>query len=420
MAPRSRTWRDEKPEFERPEPVYAIEIPRVSVSPGGGGQTVDTLRAPMATREMDPSERLALLQRELEERQIDALVLVSGSTLRYVTGQAFEAHERLLMLAVPRSGTPLAVVPRVEAQRWRDAMPDLERVFYWDDAEGPDVAAGRALSNLTTARKVAVEPLSLRYFEYAYLKRHIGQAEIVSAEPVVRALRQRKESSEVAALRQAVQIAEASLEAVLPHVRPGVREDEIARRLSGELLLRGGGGVSFGPIVLAGARSALPHGEPGDHEIRSGELLLVDFGTSHHGYHADITRTFVVGAEPDDLQCRVHRAVLAANEAGRRAARAGVTASEVHHLCQADLHGPQWEGWTKYRTGHGLGLDLHEPPSVMTGSQVVLEPGMVFTIEPGLYREGWGGVRIEDDVLVTEDGAETLTTSPRELRVLGA
>jgi Xaa-Pro dipeptidase len=198
-----------------------------------------------------------------------------------------------------------------------------------------------------------------------------------------------------------------------------MREREVAARLSSELLLGGGDGVSFGPIVLAGERSALPHGEPGDREIRRGELLLVDFGTSHHGYHCDITRTFVVGAEPDELQRRVHGAVLAANEAGRGAARSGVTASELHHVCQADLHGPQWEGWTKFRTGHGLGLDIHEPPSVVAGNQSRLEAGMVFTVEPGLYREGWGGVRIEDDVLVTENGAESLTRLPRELRVLG-
>jgi Xaa-Pro dipeptidase len=299
-------------------------------------------------------------------------------------------------------------------------MPDVERVFVWDDAEGPDVAAGRALSNLTTARKVAVEPLALRYFEYSYLKRHLGQAEVVSAEPLVWALRRRKDPAEVAALRAAVRIAEAALEALVSQVRVGMREREIATRLAGELLRLGGEGISFGPIVLAGARSALPHGVAGDHEVAAGELLLIDYGTSCQGYHADVTRTFVVGAEPDEAQRSAHRAVLDANEAGRGAVRPGVTAHEVHHVCQADLFGPRWEAFTKYRTGHGLGLDIHEPPSVAAGNQSVLEAGMVFTIEPGLYREGWGGIRIEDDVLVTAGGAESLTSSSRELRVLGA
>ena len=373
----------------------------------------------MKAKLSESSERLARLQRQLVERQIDAAVLGSGATLRYLTGQAFDSHERLLLLAVPRSGTPLAVVPRVEARRWRDALPELERVFVWDDAEGPDTAAGRALSNLTTARKVAVEPLSLRYFEYLYLKRHLGQAEIVSAEPLVQALRLHKEAAEVEAMRAAARIGEAALEAVAARVTVGVREREVAAWLASELLLRGGGGISFPPIVLAGARSALPHGEPGEQEIAAGDLLLIDFGTSHEGYHCDITRTFVVGRAPDELQRRVHQAVLGANEAGRRAVRPGVTASEVHHLCQADLHGPLWEEWTKYRTGHGLGLEIHEPPSVVAGSRALLAPGMVFTVEPGLYRDGWGGVRIEDDMLVTEAGGESLTSSSRELRVLG-
>ncbi|HVS15522.1 MAG TPA: Xaa-Pro peptidase family protein [Thermoanaerobaculia bacterium] len=365
------------------------------------------------------NERIQRLQEELARRQIDALVLNPGPTLRYLTHHEFASHERLFLLTIPASGTPMAVVPKLEASNWREAVPEVERILLWDDSEGPDHAAAQAFSHMTAAKRVAIEPLCFRYFEYSHLKRHLPHVEVVSADAAVQTLRLYKSAEEAGFIREAARIAEESLETVLAGVRPGRTEREIAASLSSELLARGGGGISFGPIVLSGARSALPHGVPEDRAIGAGELLLVDFGTSVHGYHSDITRTFVVGAEPDDETRRVYEAVKQANASGRRAAKPGATAHEVHHLCQADLTGPEWQGWTTHRTGHGLGLEIHEPPSIMHGSRVELRTGMVFTVEPGLYRDGWGGVRIEDDVWLTDDGCESLTTFGRDLRVVG-
>jgi Xaa-Pro dipeptidase len=365
------------------------------------------------------NERIHRLQEELSRRQIDALVLNPGPTLRYLTHHEFSSHERLFLLAIPSSGTPIAVVPKLEAANWREAVPEVERVLLWDDAEGPDAAAGQAFSHMTAAKKVAIEPLAFRYFEYSHLKRHLPHVEVVSAEPVVQTLRLFKSAEEAGYIREAARIAEESLEMVLAGVRAGRTERDIAASLASELLARGGEGISFGPIVLSGPKSALPHGVPEDREIRPGELLLIDFGTSVQGYHSDITRTFVVGAEPDDETRRVYEAVKQANASGRRAAKPGATAHEVHHLCQADLTGPEWEGWMTHRTGHGLGLEIHEPPSIMHGSRVELQKGMVFTVEPGLYRDGWGGVRIEDDLWLIDGGCESLTTFGRDLRVVG-
>ena len=363
--------------------------------------------------------RIEKLQEELSRRRIDALVLNPGATLYYVTGHHFSSHERLFLLTIPSSGTPIAVVPRLEESSWRQAVPQVDRVMSWDDAQGPDQAAGEAFSHMTAASKVAIEPLVFRYFELAHLKRHLPHVEIVSADPVVQPLRLIKSAEEAGFIREAARIAEESLETVLAGVRAGRSEREIANSLSSELLARGGEGISFGPIVLSGPKSALPHGVPDQRTIQPGELLLIDFGTSHCGYHCDITRTVVVGAEPDDETRRVYEAVRQANASGRRAAKPGATAHEVHHLCQADLTGPEWQGWMTHRTGHGLGLEIHEPPSIMHGSRFELKKGMVFTVEPGLYRDGWGGVRIEDDLWLVDGGCESLTSFGRELRVVG-
>ena len=220
-------------------------------------------------------------------------------------------------------------------------------------------------------------------------------------------------------MRTAARIAEESLEETLQLVRVGSTEKELAGALCSRLLGKGGDGISFGPIVLGGPKSALPHGVPDERPLGAGEFLLVDFGTSYGGYHCDITRTFVVGAQPSDRMRDVYEAVRAGNAAGCGAAHVGVSSHDVHQAAEAPLLAPAFEGFFRHRTGHGLGLDIHEPPSVMEGNHDLLTPGTVITVEPGLYLEGWGGVRIEDDIWVTADGPDILTVYPRELRVVG-
>lgn len=364
--------------------------------------------------------RLDQLRQAASAAGVDAVVLTPGATTTWLLGHEFEAHERLFLLIVPTSDAAVAVVPALEEANFRGAAPSVESLHLWDDADGPEKAAADAFKCLAKASRVAVEPLSLRYMEFGHLQRELPKAKIESAESVVAALRLKKSDEEAALMKRASKIAEAALEFTLRDVKPGRKEVEIASKLSSELLRRGGGGISFGPIVLSGPKSALPHGVPDDREMQEGEFLLIDFGTSFGGYHCDITRTFVVSGSPTDRMREVYEAVLQANIRGVAASRPGVTYDYVHKNCQANLHGPRFKEFMTHRTGHGLGLEIHEPPSVMAGNEDIVEMGAVFTIEPGLYLDGWGGVRIEDNVRVTEQGCELLTSSPRELRILGA
>lgn len=366
------------------------------------------------------SSRIRDLQASLADTDIDLFVINPGSTLRYLTDHRFESHERLFLLLIPREGDPTAVVPQLENDNWRHAVPDVEAVHLWDDADGPGAAATAAFEPFRSARKVAVESLDCRFLEMQHLKAQLPEAEVVSGDEVVGTLRLYKSAEEADNMRRASRIAEETLEAVVRTVRVGDREKKIAGALAAGLLSRGGEGISFPIIALSGPKSALPHGIPDDREVQSGELLLIDFGTSFNGYHSDITRTFAVGERPDDAVVDVYEAVRDANERGRIAARPGATSHEVHTACQVELESERWSDFARHRTGHGLGLEIHEPPSIMRGDDTVLRPGMTFTVEPGLYKDGFVGVRIEDDLWLTDEGAESLTVFPRELRILGA
>jgi Xaa-Pro dipeptidase len=202
-------------------------------------------------------------------------------------------------------------------------------------------------------------------------------------------------------------------------VRPGMTERDVMASLSLALMEAGSGPLPFEGIVLAGERAALPHGGPTDREINVGDVLLLDFGARKEGYISDITRTFAVGRPLEGKHKAVYEAVKAANAAGRAAARPGVTCEEVDRAARKVIEDAGFGKYFVHRTGHGIGLDGHERPYIVEGNKTVLEVGMAFTVEPGIYIPGEIGVRIEDDMIVTADGADSLTTFGRDLIVVG-
>jgi Xaa-Pro dipeptidase len=243
---------------------------------------------------------------------------------------------------------------------------------------------------------------------------------IEDANPVMDALRQFKDAAEVAHMRAAIAITEWALEQVTGRVRPGMTEREVAGLLNIALLEAGGGVVPFEPIVLAGARAALPHGTPSEAVIRAGEVLLIDFGTRKEGYVSDITRTFAVAEPLIGLHWEVYETVKMANAAGRAAAAPGVPCQEVDRAARRVVEEAGFGQYFIHRTGHGIGLDGHERPYIIEGNETLLAAGMAFTVEPGVYIPGEIGVRIEDDLVITPAGAESLTTFERDLIVIGA
>ncbi len=364
-------------------------------------------------------QRLQRLQAELSARGIDCAALIPGANLRYLTGLDFHLMERPTTLFVPASGQPAFALPALELPRVQGAGLYPLSVFAYSDADGPAAAFQQAMMALPEIQRIAVEYLRMRVLELRLVQRHVPAAFMEDAGPVMDALRLSKSPEEVAAMRRAIAITEDALHAVLGSLQPGMTEREIASRITIAQLERGGGALPFEPIVLTGPNAALPHGTPTDRRLSPGDVILFDFGTSFDGYISDLTRTFVFGQPPSPRQREVYEAVKAANAAGRAAAGPGIPCQEVDRAARQVIEQAGFGAYFTHRVGHGIGLEGHEGPYMREGNDLPLAEGMTFTVEPGIYLQGELGVRIEDNLVITADGAKSLTTFSRDLQVIG-
>lgn len=348
--------------------------------------------------------------------ELDAVALVPGANFRFLTGGVLPLRERPTLLVVLADGDALAVIPALEESSWQRLSIDAN-VGFWTDADGYEVAFHRTFGSDWSGRRVGVEGQLMRAFEFVALEACMAGATIVDAHEEISAIRLTKDENEVAALRRAIALTEATLTETIRHVSVGMSEREIQTRLLMEAMGTGSDGLAFPPIVAGGPNSAMSHAKAGDYRLRPGDALLFDFGLTWEGYCADITRTFFVGdPTPDDLA--LYRAVQEANELGRSSARPGMSAGALDGIVTSFLKDTAYFDLVRHRTGHGLGLNIHEDPFIQSGVTQQLQPGNVFTIEPGLYRPGRLGIRIEDDMLITAMGVESLTSFPRDPLVI--
>jgi len=264
-----------------------------------------------------------------------------------------------------------------------------------------------------------VEPRALRLLEFGYIEAAAPDASFPDASEALGSLRLRKEADEIAKMQRAVVIAQEALKAALPLVKAGMSEKELAAELTIQLLRQGSEPeLPFAPIVSAGPNGANPHASPSERALRAGDLLVVDWGARFEGYISDLTRTFAIGGVEGEL-ARIHEIVQAANAAGRAAARPGAACAEVDKAARAVIGQAGYGSYFTHRTGHGIGLEGHEEPYMRGDNLRLLAPGMAFTVEPGIYLPERGGVRIEDNVVITEEGAQVLSDMERELVTLG-
>ncbi|MDR3475070.1 MAG: Xaa-Pro peptidase family protein [Devosia sp.] len=353
----------------------------------------------------------------MDAEGLDAVALVPGANFYFLTGAQFHLMERPTVHVVARSGARYAVIPALEKARWAALAPDVETI-YWQDSDGYAAAFAR-LGQLFGSGRLGIEGQRMRAFEYLALSQALGGMVLVDAHAAISSMRLCKDAVELAAMSKAIAISETALARTLARTRAGMSEAAIRQMLVADMLDDGADGVAFEPIVLTGAAAADPHGSPSpDRVLKRGEPLLIDYGAAWGGYSADITRTCF--CETVSVEHRaIYDAVLAANAVGRGIAAPGVTLDAVDTAVGNAMRTAGFADLILHKTGHGLGLDVHEAPQVMIGNMQRLAPGMVITIEPGLYRDGEIGVRIEDDVVVTDTGARSLTNFPRELTLIG-
>jgi Xaa-Pro dipeptidase len=363
--------------------------------------------------------RQAKLINILQSARLDSLILNPGPSLIYLTGLHFHLSERPVLVFFRPESVPIIVLPELEQEKLKHLPFEIQAFPYGEDPTQWGSVFTQAVKTAKLRNKRnGVEPRQLRFLEFSLLSEAAPKAEFLSAEESVSKLRMYKDQSEISAMRKAAEIAQKALIATLPQVKIGLTEHELAAELTLQLLRAGcDPQVPFAPIVSSGPNAANPHATPSNRKLTSGDLLVIDWGASFEGYISDITRTFAIGdLSPENAQ--ISKVVLEANTAGRKTAQPGVTAETIDQAARTVIQSAGYGKYFTHRTGHGLGMEGHEDPYIRAGNLMLLEAGMTFTIEPGIYLPGRNGVRIEDDVVITATGADCLTSLPREVRQL--
>jgi len=362
--------------------------------------------------------RLQKAQQLMSEQGLDAVILNPGPTQFYFSGLHLHLMERPMCLFLDPDKTPAIVLPELERQQLSHATIPLEPFFYSADVAAWHEAYRMAADYMElNGKTVGIEPTRFRYLEMSYIQQAAPEVQFTSAEELIAILRMCKDAQEKAAMKAAIEISQRALTAALDHFNVGMTELELASELTMQMLQAGAENVAFGAIVSGGPNSANPHAMPGDRQIQNGDLLVIDYGAMKDGYCADITRTFGIGEIESEFE-QIHKITQQANAAARAFAKPGVRAGDVDKAARKVIESAGYGAYFTHRVGHGLGMEGHEPPYMHSTNDLILQEGMTFTIEPGIYLPGRGGVRVEDDVILTADGCESLTTLPRELQLL--
>jgi Xaa-Pro aminopeptidase len=353
------------------------------------------------------ADRQAALRSGLAAEGLDALLVTHLPNVRYLTG--FTGSAALLVIHAEATVliTDFRYAVQAPAEAGQAAVVEVDQKSVWE-------RLGRVLGDLGITGSLGIESHALTVRD-AERVGGLTRARVVPAAEQVERLRAIKSPEEVAAIRAAAELAQEALAEVLPGIRPGQGEREIAAALEGALRRRGSEWHPFPTIVASGPRSALPHARTSARTVGGGEWLLLDFGAQVDGYCADLTRTVVVGARADDRQRAMYELVRSAQQRALEHLRQGMTGREGDALAREVIAARGFADAFGHSLGHGLGLEVHEAPRLAPTAEGVLPAHAVVTVEPGVYFPGWGGVRLEDDVYLGPDGPERLSDGRTEL-----
>ena len=345
----------------------------------------------------------------MKKEGFDCLAVVPGPNLYYITSKKFHLSERPVVLFIEENNLTF-ILPELESQKLEGL--DVDSLTY-SDVSGPQQAFDIFFEN-KQFKKIGIESRIMRHLELNLIDRK--GSEIVDSMFMFAKLRTKKSNDEIKLIEKAVSIAEKSLNSIINKLNSGISEKDFASQLVMELLKNGSESeLPFSPIVASGANAANPHHFPTDTIISENELVIIDWGANYQGYFSDITRTFATGKDIDSKLLDAFESVRLANEAARAKSAHGVKAGDVDFAARSIIDKRGFGEYFIHRTGHGLGLEIHEEPNIKQNEDFVLNEGNIYTIEPGIYLPGLGGIRIEDDVLIESTGSRSLTTIPRNL-----
>ena len=355
--------------------------------------------------------RLDRLRAAFDEQEIDALIVTTLANVRYLTGFAGSAA----VLTVTRDATLLTTDGRYRTQ-------SAEQVEKAGAAPQVDITIGPAAAQRQAAQSLLSSPtrIGLEADHVSWTAQRtwgdlLGAERLVPTSNAVEALREIKDAAEIARMERAAAIADAALFDTLPLMSQGVTEEHFALELDTAMRRHGAESTAFETIVAAGENSAKPHHHPGRRTIAHGDPVVVDFGATYEGYRSDMTRTFCVNEDPSGELARIFEVVRTSQAAGAEAVKPGISVKDVDDVCRRIIADAGWADRFEHGTGHGVGLDIHEAPTVSQLGTAILAPGFVVTVEPGVYVPGSGGVRVEDTLVVTEDGARALTRFTKDI-----
>ena len=361
--------------------------------------------------------RVGAVQEELSRLEQDLMVFFPSSNMRYLSGFSDEPGERMLFLLVPADGEPVFLVPELYEQQVKQTSPFIQ-VCAWKDSDDPCALLKEKVASRTKKPlKVLVDDGMWASF-FMMLQEVLPEARFFLASRIMRTLRMMKTQEEVRLLQKAGALADIAFEALIGTSIEGVSEIALSAKIEETMRVNGADGIAFETLVASGTNSALPHHRAGQRRIERGDVVVLDYGCRLGGYCSDITRTVVCG-EPSEEVWKVYEIVAEAQEMAVGGVRPGIEAQMVDRIARGVIEKSGYGAHFIHRTGHGIGIDVHEDPYMVEGNQLLLQEGMSFSVEPGIYLPGKFGVRIEDIVVVTEHGAERMNRSNRTLQVLG-
>ncbi|MBN2699344.1 MAG: aminopeptidase P family protein [Bacteroidales bacterium] len=343
---------------------------------------------------------------------IDGLLVSSVANITYLTGFTGDASR----LVVSEKGVLFLTDGRYTEQAAKECHPEIE-ILKWINDNRYGAETYRYACERLGIQQLGFEEDVVTFSEYGTIRSGIEpETVLVPVQGAVNALRMVKENREISLLREACAISDLALQRTLPFIKPGITELELTARLEYELKMAGSAGLSFDTIVLAGNRTSLLHGQPGNTRLKQGDLLLFDFGAMAGGYHADMSRTFILG-KASRAQKDLYNHIRTAQESAVSSIKSGAQGNHPDSVVRGIL-GDTYLPYYYPGLGHGVGLEIHELPFIKNNSEFVFRKNMTVTIEPGCYLPGWGGIRIEDTIVVTDGDPEILTRFPKELTEL--
>ena len=345
------------------------------------------------------------LRRAVQKAGADALLVTSFTNVTYLTG--FSGDDSFLLVGKDKD---VILSDGRYTTQLEEECPGLD-AYIRPGGEGMFESVAKIVKK-AKATRLGVEAQSMTVSLYNRLDKDLAKVALLPTAGLVEELREIKDKREIEAIRRAIEITERGFAVLRATLRPDKTEKQVADELEYQMRLFGAKSVAFPSIVAVGPRAALPHATPGDSQIGESNHLLIDWGANEDQYNGDLTRVLVTGKISPKLE-RVYRVVLEAQRQGIEAVRPGAVAQDVDRVARNVIEKAGFGRYFGHGLGHGLGLDVHENPRLGVSSKTVLKPGMVVTVEPGIYLPGWGGVRIEDDVLVTRSGHEVLSSVPK-------